>query len=711
MNAIRLPGCTPVPLAGWLQAVGLLRLVAEQADPNARGAWIGEGFVLHSALDEAALRSFLLDSYRPTPMVAPWNKGSGFYRAGNATAFGVLERFRSAGAERLADYRAAIEFAHALLQRLGVDKNNLDAHKAELLAHFRSEAPASLLPWFNAAVLLAGDEPRYPPLLGTGGNDGRLDFTVNHLQRLEDLIDLDTGDPSVGAAGWLDEALFDAPRPGLQKGAIGQFDPGDAGGPNASSGFEGEARINPWRFVLMMEGALGFAAAISRRLESSDSGGLSYPFTVRPAVAGIPGASADEEKSARAELWLPLWERPAGWRELRMLLAEGRARLGRQAARDGLDFARAVAALGVDRGIDAFQRYAFFMRSGKAYLATPAGRIPCRRNPAADLIGQFERHGFLARVRGYPANDKLPAALRQAARRFLDALFQQARNGAAPRIQETLAAYGALVSRLAHHEEAPTPPRLDERWIHAADDGSLRLRVAAALAGIGQRHDGAPPLAVHLHPLKPRGAGWQWDVESRHWIWKAPGLAAGLAAVLRWRAFEAGRQEAWPERPFDSPAGLGEGQVAAWLADPGADSAIEELLRGLVLCQVPKLAGAKEPAPLPAAWWALRALLLDPWWLQQAGLLGDQGRLPLELRPLWLLQAGQPQAAVEQAWQRLRGAGAPLARCDTAPRLPELAHRRRLLASLLLPLDGHAIRPGLGRLVPEDDRISTEETV
>ncbi len=709
MNRILLPGCTPVPLAGWLQAVGLLRLVAEQADPNARGAWCDQGFELHSRLDEAALRAFLLESYRPTPMVAPWNSGSGFYRAGNTTAFGVLERFRAAGAERLGGYRDAIEFAHGLLQRLGIDKKNLSDHKDALLAHFRSEAPAGLLPWFNAAVLLTGDEPRYPPLLGTGGNDGRLDFTINHLQRLEDLIDLESGAPTAGAAGWLDEALFAAPRPGLQKGAIGQFDPGDAGGPNASTGFEGGARINPWRFVLMMEGTLGFAAAVSRRLESSDPGGLSYPFTVRPAVAGMPGASAEEEKSARAELWLPLWEHPAGWPELRVLLAEGRARLGRHTARDGLDFARAVAALGVDRGIDAFQRYAFFMRAGKAYLATPAGRIPCRRNPAADLISQFERNGFLARVRTYPANDKLPAALRQAARRFLDALFAQTLGDSAVRIQETLAAYGALVSRLAHHEEAPPPPRLDDRWVHAADDGSLRFRVAAALAGIGQGTS-APPMAAHLYPVQLQGGGWRWVPESRDWIWKAPGLAAGMAQVLRWRALEGLRQEAWPERPFAGPATLGEGQVAAWLADPAGDSAIEALLRGLALCAMPKLEAGHDEGRLPAAWWALRALLLDPWWLHKAGLLGDQGHLPLEVRALLLLQAGQLQAAAEQAWRRLRAAGAPLPPCDAAPRLPATADRRRLLASLLLPLGGNAILPGLGRLASDADRIAMEET-
>ena len=57
------------------------------------------------------------------------------------------------------------------------------------------------------------------------------------------------------------------------------------------------------------------------------------------------------EAPARAEMWLPLWETPAGYGEIRELFGEGRATVGRRPAKDGLDFARAVAALGIDRGI------------------------------------------------------------------------------------------------------------------------------------------------------------------------------------------------------------------------------------------------------------------------------------------------------------------------------------------------------------------------
>lgn len=79
MHELRLDGCPPTPLASYLKALGVLRLVAEQKDPQARGFWRGERFHLKTRLDPAGLRRFFLEDYAPTPIIAPWNGGSGFY--------------------------------------------------------------------------------------------------------------------------------------------------------------------------------------------------------------------------------------------------------------------------------------------------------------------------------------------------------------------------------------------------------------------------------------------------------------------------------------------------------------------------------------------------------------------------------------------------------------------------------------------------------
>ena len=39
MNTIVLAGCTPEPLMSYLKAIGVFRLVSEQADASARGCW------------------------------------------------------------------------------------------------------------------------------------------------------------------------------------------------------------------------------------------------------------------------------------------------------------------------------------------------------------------------------------------------------------------------------------------------------------------------------------------------------------------------------------------------------------------------------------------------------------------------------------------------------------------------------------------------
>src|SRR5690606_18244157 len=118
---------------------------------------------------------------------------------------------------------------------------------------------------------------------------------------------------------------------------------------NGTTGFDSKSVFNPWDFVFMLEGAVLFAAAATRRLESGDASALSYPFTVRTTGSSDGSTAPGDEGAARAEIWMPLWDRPTSLDELRALLSEGRVTLNRRSARDGLDFVRAVSQLGVQR--------------------------------------------------------------------------------------------------------------------------------------------------------------------------------------------------------------------------------------------------------------------------------------------------------------------------------------------------------------------------
>src|SRR6478609_6586634 len=109
MNLQRLKGCGPIPLANYLKALGILRLVAEQLDAEARGFWEGDQFVLLSKVSEEELIRFFVDQYEPTPMFNPWGARSGFYAGSSErTSREVLKRIEDSSEKRFEKFQKAI---------------------------------------------------------------------------------------------------------------------------------------------------------------------------------------------------------------------------------------------------------------------------------------------------------------------------------------------------------------------------------------------------------------------------------------------------------------------------------------------------------------------------------------------------------------------------------------------------------------------------
>ncbi|MCS4505188.1 type I-U CRISPR-associated protein Csx17 [Arhodomonas aquaeolei] len=694
---LTLAGCTPIPLANYLKALGVLRLVAEQADRDARGYWLNEQLVLDSSLDAAALQRFFLEHYRPTPVLAPWNGGSGFYPKDNQDGIAPLTR---ATAPRLVELHDAIELIRTILDRESLTERPGGDTKAALLGELRAELPDSALAWLDAAVVLTEESPKYPPLLGTGGNDGRLDFTNNFMQRVVAVIDTATGEPSPGAAGWLEEALFASATPGLPTSKVGQFAPGDAGGPNQVSGFEADKPlVNPWDFIFMLEGALLFAAAATKRLEGTERSGVSYPFTVRATGAGSGSTATGDEGNARAEFWAPLWPDPVGLPELSALLAEGRATLGRRPARDGLDFARAVSRLGVDRGLTSFQRYAFLMRSGKAYFATPLNRISVRRNPGADLIDELDTHRWLSRFRSHARREGAHRVL-SLARRLEDALFELAtsRDDEGPVVRRLIVVLGEIQLYLARSPKArdncPPVPRLSAQWFLRADDGSPEMSIAAALAGLHARDaKGAWRLRLR-HYLAPERGGHtpEWDDQADHAvIWHAGArIEDNLAGVLARGLLETTRG-GFPDKPLYSPRTAPLDDVADWLNGNLDDRRLARLLPGLALVDIPKGYGhsTTRSLPLPAAYRLLKPLFCTDEQLLRTEKIPAETHLPLPREIPRRLHSGDVAEALASGLRRLRAAG-----IRTGLHAINPGHRdgRRLLAALMIPIADSALK-------------------
>lgn len=669
MPEIPLLGCRPEPMAHYLKGLAILRLLAEQADPEARGWWEKDVFCLRSSLNKDELTVFFLKTYRPTPVIAPWNGGSGFSPGDNQDGIKPLEE---TSADRFRDYRRAIQDARRILAGLGITRKLEKEDKPAVLLSARNSLSEKALAWMDAAVVLTGDGAKYPPLLGTGGNDGHLDFTNNFMQRLGDLFDPGTGQPRPPSKAWLEASLFADPVPGLPKKPIGQFFPGAAGGANATTGFGAKPVINPWDFVLTIEGALVFASAAARRMAGGQPGVLSYPFTVRVAGVGYGSAHGSDEK-ARGETWLPLWRNQATLAEVSALFSEGRARVGRRSAVGGVDFARAVASLGVDRGITGFQRYGFQERNGLAYFATPLGRWRVAHRPEADLLAEID--AWLERFRSQAGGGQAPARFGRALRSLERAIMVFCREGGPRRFSEIIIALGEAEAALAgspkfRKDAYLNPvPLLSGGWLRAGDDGSPEFRLAAALASAGIREN--------MEPVQVgRWATWLPTDDHPRVVWGSDDLAGNLGDVLRRRCLDAHRSGDPPEPRGRCPASLGD--VAAFIRGETDDARLDALLKGLILVDWadPGYYPAGPAEPLPPALFSLMKLTHLPHPLRDI-------TIPWEGSILARALAGDAAQASRSAVRRLRGSGfrpSFEALCEPA------FLTRRAGAALLIPL-------------------------
>src|ERR1035438_3266029 len=228
MPAIKLDACTSTPFGCYLKSLGILRLVAEQADPAARGWWDGDTFTLESKLSPEELLWFFLDRYEPTPIVAPWNGGSGFYPNDNQEGIASIA---GASGGRLAEYRNTISACRAFPEVQSGKSVDEDGRRTALLRRCRRQLCDRAVEWLDAAVGIAADGSRsFAPVLGTGGNEGRLDYTNNFMSRIAGL--LIAPDPKTAVRELLANALFGDRTTALQPGVAGQYDPGRAGGAN-----------------------------------------------------------------------------------------------------------------------------------------------------------------------------------------------------------------------------------------------------------------------------------------------------------------------------------------------------------------------------------------------------------------------------------------------------------------------------------------------
>lgn len=577
-HVLELRGCTPEPLGNYLKGLGVFRLIAEQADPLAR-AWWRDGILRLStkwALDEIA--DFFIQGigehkapvYSPTPIFAPWGGRPGFYDDGNQKAKDRIASLRAVNVARFSSAQQAIKSTDDVLRNRGwtnLSKKRRAELKSDIVAAMRNAWSPSAVDWYDACLSLEEDA-RFGFLFGTGGNEGSADITNNFWELIEETIGLPT--PKADTREALIAALFGTPRVGGTSRTAGQHFPLAAGSSNCGQEFFGSSSANPWDVILMMEGAVLFAGATTKRLSQYGKGKAAFPFMLDHLATGELSTSINDEAKqdgqivrCRAEFWMPLWQSATSLPEIHALLSEGRLqRRSGETTEHTLHAMEAIKTLGSSRGVETFHRVGLFERRGKGYyLASSLGFHATSRLSESFAIQLAEIDGFRQQLyRNLRSGPGIPDRVLRARQRFHTALATLLERDESNAVSASDALLGVLAGTSAIEREGAllkdrarllTPcPALGSSWLPNDARGS-EYSVALAVAGIvrwgeSSSNDRQQPaveaVRANLLPVARQGHSWVWEKTTRSAVWtRGAPLDANLAAVLRRRLVDAER--------------------------------------------------------------------------------------------------------------------------------------------------------------------------
>lgn len=682
-----LHGCAPMPLAHYLKAIGILRLVAQQKDAEARGFWRDQHFCLLTTLDQDALERFFLDEYAPTAIVNPWGARSGFYPGSSEkSARERLKQIEASSTPRLASFRVAVATARDALRRAGGIKPD-DEARAAFVMDLRNVLRGSAEEWLGAVTTVVGTSLRNPALFGTGGNEGSGSYASAYF---ESIIDCVLGNDRRGVAQRLKRALFGTSEqaPGdLWDETFGQFIPDSNG--------------SAWDLLLAFEGAVAFRSAVTRRaMIGSGDRFLSSPFYLPHHAFGAGSAATIDEYAVnkgrknpgRGEQWFPLWPRPASFAELSVTLSEGRCSIGRQLARAPLDAAQAIGQHGVARGIGNFVRYGYLQRNNLAtHFAVPLGVVSVHERSGSRLLDELRP--WLAKVHREARGKATTSRVEFAERSLSQAAFVALQGDAPSGWQAVLLACARVEAIHAHGSgfAAGPCPALSPGWLDAADNDSPEWRLARALGSAARGYtDGAPFDSVRAHalPLDPK-APWRYATGADKRLLNDPRVVMGgrdplgdLIALVERRFIEAS-QRGSRTLPLVAAFGMGArlDDLARFVTGEVDVERVVMLARALMSIDW-KRVRRRRPEAHPwsdrpdEAWEALRLCGL-PFTVRERSITAE----PAIFRRL---SSGDVPTAIELALRRLRASGF---RPPLTAGIADSTTARRWAAAFAFPID------------------------
>jgi CRISPR-associated protein Csx17 len=480
-----LTGCAPAPLAHYLKALGILRLIAEQKDPKVRGWWQDEAFHLVTTLDAAGIEKFFLEEYRPTPMFNPWGARSGFYSGSSEKTSRIsLQNIEKSTAPRLETFRAAIQIVRKILSdSFSNTKPDSAAEKNRLVRLLRQSVPINSSVWLDSCIACLGEGLAPPAIFGTGFSEGSGSYAASYMAAVQKTVIDCTYDETLATVLWgnpIPHATWNE--------TFGHFLPTGHGG--------------PWELLLAFEGICLIRSAVTATSRSGSSKWMSSPFYVAPVAAAYATSTPQDEVAmnkgkklpGRGEQWFPIWKSPLGASELQTIFSQGRISIQRKTARSGAAAALAIANLGVQRGINNFIRYGYQQRNNLAtHFAVPLGKCPVHGSRKPAVEGLSDIHPWLDRLRHALRKAKQPPADIEFSERQASALSMSIIDTPDnPNLwQSLLLALGDIESQLIRRSSftinKPNKPlcpipRISPSWIVAANDNSAEFRLAVSLS-------------------------------------------------------------------------------------------------------------------------------------------------------------------------------------------------------------------------------------
>ena len=725
----QLDGCAPTPLAHYLKALGILRLVAEQVDSDARGWWDGDRFRLATKLTRKELEMYFLRDYQPTPIFNPWGARSGFYDGGSEkSARESLRRIACSSTPRLEPFRTTIKTVRSVITRTTAGNKPSNREKDQLIRALRSNIRGKSSLWLDTVVALigAGDEVSLaqPPIFGTGGNEGAGGYPSAYMSAIVE---------SLVKANWnhvVPYTLFGGNVPNCHwDQSMGQFAPG---------------RVStPWDMLLAFEGACALRSSVGGKTSTSSKRWMSSPFYVAPRSSGYASGSRLDEKfqnkgreyPGRGEQWLPMWSKPSRYFEVQQMFLQGRAATKAGRATDGWTMARAVTGFGVSRGIPQFLRYGYQQRNNQAtHFAVPLGRFfaseaKLAKSTKPSCLDDLDEWLPSLHREAHPADDqkakRMPDRIVTAYGRLMDALFslvnEQTTLESIRMSCCVLLCLGDIeaIMRQGTGFAAKPVPRLSPEWVAASYDGTAEYRLALAFALQARgfsRETGTPidPIRRHWLPLDRKrpwrfattgaGAGTILDVKPDVVMDGRRSVDDSIALVQR-RLVEASQHEG-RHLPLSAAP-----RAAAGIADlssliSGGVDLDRTLALARALMALNRKAWTKQYVPIKPvrhvqwpddAWLTIRLCTL-PWPLRtRSGFELDIGADPALVRRL---AAGDAGRAFELASRRLGTVGVHCAvRASTAT--PAMA--RLWAAALAFPITQNTARRILHHLDPNKE--------